>query len=137
MHHFKPYRKTLLALCSILLAGSAHAEWIYLGRTDTFRIFLEQKQILRKDGLAQLWQLMDFTTAQWADAQTAVGSIKSRVEYDCEQPRFRTLVSEAYSEQMSAGRLVATEKMPDPRWEAVETGGPADQIRHLACGKEK
>ena len=90
------------ALSALLFAGSASAEWIQLSRTDNFRIFLEQKQILRNGDLAQIWQLMDFTVAQWADPQTVVWSIKTLAEYDCKEPRFRTLVSEAYSEQMAS-----------------------------------
>lgn len=138
----KPLRKTirplLLAFSTLLFAGSAAAEWIQLGRTESFRIYLEQKQILRKGDLAQIWQLMDFTAAQWADPQTVVWSIKTLAEYDCAEPRFRTLVSEAYSEQMGIGKLVATEQPADPPWERIEAGGPPDRIRQVACGgKEK
>ena len=63
----KPLRPLLLAFSAFLFAGSAAAEWIQLGRTENFRIYLEQKQILRKGDRAQIWQLMDFTAAQWAD----------------------------------------------------------------------
>ncbi len=134
----KLVRLTLFALNAFLLTGAAQAEWIMLGRTENFRIYLEQKQILRNGDLAQIWQLMDFTVAQWADPQTAVWSIKTLAEYDCAEPRFRTLVSEAYSEQMSLGKLVAKEQAAEPQWEHIEAGGPPDKIRQVACGgKEK
>lgn len=132
--HRKPVRTILFALSAFLLAGSAKAEWIVLGRTENFRIFLEQKQILRNGDLAQIWQLMDFTVAQWADPQTVVWSIKTLAEYDCKEPRFRTLVNEAYSEQMSLGKLVAKEQPAEPQWERIEAGGPPDKIRQVACG---
>ena len=130
----KPVRPLLFALSALLVAGSAAAEWIQLGRTENFRIYLEQKQILRNGDLAQIWQLMDFTVAQWADPQTVVWSIKTLAEYDCKEPRFRTLVSEAYSEQMGIGKLVAKEQPAEPRWERSEAGGPPDKIRQIACG---
>ena len=134
----KPLRPLLFTLSTLLLAGSASAEWIVLGRTENFRIFLEQKQILRNGDLAQIWQLMDFTVAQWADPQTVVWSIRTLAEYDCKEPRFRTLVSEAYSEQMSLGKLIAREQPAEPQWERIEAGGPPDKIRQVACGgKEK
>ena len=50
----KPLRPLLFTLSTLLLAGSASAEWIVLGRTENFRIFLEQKQILRNGDLAQI-----------------------------------------------------------------------------------
>jgi hypothetical protein len=116
-----------------LLAGSAQADWLALGRSEHFRIFVDQKLIQKSGGFVQVWQLMDYATAQWMDAQTAVGSIKSLVEYDCSQPRSRTLVNEAYSEQMAVGRKVAEEQLSSPQWEGVEPGGTAEKIRQIAC----
>jgi hypothetical protein len=128
-------RRTLLALAFLLAAGSAQAEWYALGRTDTFRLYLDPQTIRVNGDLAQVWQLMDFTVAQWADPQTAIGSIKSLLEYDCAQPRSRTLLAEAYTEQMEAGRKVASERVQDPQWEIVEPTSTAEKIRQMACGK--
>lgn len=96
----KIVRRAFCVLASFLLAGSVQAEWSQLGRTDTFRLYLDQKLIQKSGDFVQVWQLMDFTVAQWADARTAVGSIKNLIEYDCTQPRLRTLAAEAYTEQM-------------------------------------
>ena len=133
----KPVQQTLLILSAILFAGSVQAEWVPLGRNDSFRVYLEQKLIQKNDSLVQIWQLMDFTTAQWADAQTAVGSIKNLIEYDCSQPRFRTLASEAYSEQMAAGQMVANEQFNNPQWEQTEPGSTSEKIRKIACDKRE
>jgi hypothetical protein len=128
--------RAFCVLASFLLAGSVQAEWSQLGRTDTFRLYLDQKLIQKSGDFVQVWQLMDFTVAQWADARTAVGSIKNLIEYDCAQPRLRTLAAEAYTEQMGAGRLVANERLSDPLWENVAPGSTAEQIRKIACGKK-
>ena len=135
-HFPESMRRVLLALVISLLAGSAQAEWLSLGRTDSFRIYIDQKPTQKNGDLVQIWQIMDFTSAQWVDAQTVVGSIKNLIEYDCKQPRFRTLFVEAYSEQMGDGRLVANEQPSDPQWEAVEPGGTAEKSRQAACGKK-
>ena len=129
-------RRVAFALASCLLAGSAQAEWISLGRTDSFRVYIDQKPIQKNSDFAQIWQIMDFTSAQWVDAQTVVGSIKHLIEYDCSQPRFRTLFVEAYSEQMGDGRMVANEQLSNPQWEIVEAGGTAEKSRQHACGKK-
>lgn len=135
-HFYKTLQRILFALCTFVLCGSVQAEWVSLGRTDSFRVYIDQKSNQRTGDLAQMWQLMDFTTAQWVDAQTVVGSIRNLVEYDCRQPRSRTLVGEAYSEQMGIGRIVAKEQLLDPQWEVVEPGGTADTIRQIACKKK-
>ena len=73
--------------------------------------------------------------AQWVDERTVVGSIRSLVEYDCSQPRARTLSLEAYSEQMGEGRLVASEQKPDADWSGVAPGGIGENTRKLICSK--
>ena len=131
----KRLQRIVFVIVSFFLTGYAQAEWIPVGRNENFRIYLDQKLIQRNGDLAQTWQMMDFTVAQWADAQTVVWSIKSLVEYDCGQPRFRTLGGEAYSEQMGVGQRVASEQIAKPEWESVEPNGTANQIRQMACGK--
>ncbi|MDR3298838.1 MAG: hypothetical protein LBU43_02250 [Candidatus Accumulibacter sp.] len=128
----------LLPLLSPLLAFAQtvdEAEWLALGRNENFRAFLDQRSARRSGDLAQVFQLIDFTTAQWADERTVVGSIRSLVEYDCANPRARTLTFEAYSEQMGQGRQVANEQKPDAEWENIAPGGTGESARRLVCGK--
>ncbi len=118
-----------------LLASSAQAEWIALGRDENFRLYVDQKSLQRNGDLVRVFQLMDFVTAQWADERTVVGSIRTLVEYDCVQPRSRTIALDAYSEQMGDGRRVASEQLADPEWGAVTLGSASERIRQLVCGK--
>lgn len=129
-------KRTLFILLSLLTSTLVQAEWVELGRTDTFRVYVENRSLQRKGDSATVVQMLDFTTAQWADARTAIGSIKQLNEFDCVQPRFRTLSAVAYSEQMTAGKVVADETVADPQWEAVQPSSGAEQVRKLACGKK-
>jgi hypothetical protein len=129
----KPARRILLLMVTSLLAGSVQAEWLWLGRNEDFRVYVDRQLVQKNGEFVQMWQLMDFTTAQWEDARTVVWSIKNLIEYDCRRPRSRTLVGEAYSEQMGAGRKVASDKLPDPPWEDITPGTTAEKIRQIAC----
>ena len=129
-------RRILFVLATLLLAGGAQAEWILLGRNDAIRFYLDHKSLQKNGELTQIVQLMDFTTAQWVDAQTVVGSLKMLIEYDCATPRFRALASEAYSEQMAEGKLVSKEQYAEPKWDPVEPGSTPDKIRQIACAKK-
>jgi hypothetical protein len=125
----------VLACSLCLLASSARAEWLYVGRTDEFRAYLDSQSLRKNGDMVQVVQLTDFATAQWADARTVIGSLKSLVEYDCHQARSRTLALEAYSEQMSEGVKVAAERIPDPQWEAVVPGSSNEDILRMVCGR--
>jgi hypothetical protein len=132
-----------LALClaSLLLSPPTPAqtigdsEWIALGRTENFRVYLDQRSVQRGGDLARVYQLTDFTTAQWLDERTVVGSLKMLVEYDCARPRMRTLAMQAYSEQMAAGRLMASEQKTDAEWENITPGGSSEIVQKMVCGK--
>ena len=125
--------KIIIPLAASLFAGSVQAEWVALGRNENFRVYLDPRSIQRNGEYVQIGQLMDFTSAQRVDTQTVVGSIKSLVEYDCSQPRFRTLISEAYSEQMGNGLKVASDQLPDPQWESIDPASTSGKIRQIAC----
>ncbi len=131
-------RKTsriLFLHAAFLLPGSAQAEWFQLGRTENFRVYLDQSSLRRNGDFVQSVQLMDFTTAQWVDERHVVGSLKSVVEYDCTQPRARTLTLEATSEQMGEGRVVSFDKIDNPQWETLPAKSTAESTWKLICRK--
>lgn len=129
------FRRSLPLLFLLLFAGSAQAEWFLLGRTDTFRIYLEKGSTQRSETTVQAVQLLDFVKAQWIDAQTVIMSVKSVVEFDCTQARVRNISVETYSEQMTGGRLVSSEKFPTPAWENIQAGSSAEGVRKITCAK--
>jgi hypothetical protein len=138
--HFNPFHALLFAALLPPLSGqelhaAESAEWIALGRNENFRAYMDQRSVQKNGDFAQVYQLTDFVTAQWVDGGTVIGSIRALVEYDCTQPRARTLALEAYSEQMSEGRLVASEQNPDAEWENAASGGTGESVWRLVCGK--
>jgi hypothetical protein len=134
-HSFRVRYPAVLFLMGCFLVGNAQADWLALGRNENFRAYLDQASLQRNGDQVQVLQLMDFVTAQWADERTVIGSIKSVVEYDCAQPRLRTVALEAFSEQMGDGRRVASERLPNPDWEGVKPGSTNEKIWQLVCGK--
>ncbi|MDR0578554.1 MAG: hypothetical protein LBI87_13740 [Candidatus Accumulibacter sp.] len=142
--YFRPCRALCLAALPWLLPLPASAqpayegtagEWLILGRNETARAYLDQRSARRNGDFARVYQLTDFTTAQWVDERTVVGSVRAWVEYDCVRPRARTVALEAYSEQMGEGRRVADEQKPDAEWEDIAPGGTGEIARRLVCGK--
>ena len=127
--------RNVLTAAVIMLSSSAQAEWFELGRTDAIRIYLENKSIQRRGDLSQVLQMIDFTTAQWVDTHTVVGSLRQLNEFDCAQGRYRTVVVVAFSEQMGEGKMLGEEKTPDAPWLAVEPGSAAEQVRKIVCSK--
>jgi hypothetical protein len=127
-------KKTALAVTAILLASAAQAQWTQLGRNENLRLFVDQTAIQRNGDIAQMWQLYDYITAQWAGAQV-IYSVKNLVEYDCAGKRTRILGGSAYGEHMGQGKVIASENAPNAEWSPIPAGGTAENTWSIACGK--
>ena len=124
-----------VVLALFALSVDVHAAWVALGRNDTYRVYIDQNPVQRNGDRVQIVQLTDFVSAQWIDAQSVFWSLKAVVEYDCSQSRFRTLVIEAFTEQMGDGRKIGTEQPEKPEWEAVVPGSAPEKAWQVACKK--
>lgn len=129
-----PMSRLLLLLSTLVLSSSALAQWSLLGRNENLRVYLDQTSIQRNGDIAQMWQLYDYTTAQWVGTQTVVMSVRNLVEYDCRNSRSRTIAGAAYSEQMGGGRVVMSENAANAEWVPIPPGGTAEQTLKVACG---
>jgi hypothetical protein len=131
----KPLLRAAFGLVWFLLNASAFAQWNLLGRTENLRVYLDQGSISRQGNVAQMWQLYDYTSAQWVGTQQVVLSFKNLVEYDCTSLRARIIAGAAYTEQMGAGKLVISESTPDAEWNVLPPGGTGENTWKIACGK--
>lgn len=130
-----PLKRMVFGGVALLVAGSALAQWNLFGRTENLRIYLDQGSIRRQGDSAQMWQLYDYTSAQWVGTQQVVLSFKNLVEYDCSALRARIIAGAAYSEQMGSGRMVSSETRPDAEWTVIPPGGTGENTWKIACGR--
>lgn len=128
-------RRPLLFIVLLLTAQAAVAQWVQIARNEDLRLFIDRGDIRRSGDLATVWQMVDYTTAQWL-GPTVIMSIRNEVEVECNGRRMRTIAASAYTEQMGRGRMVVSEKAPAPEWAAVPPGGSAEALWKIACGKE-
>lgn len=123
-------RRFILMLLLAVASGSAAAEWVLIGRADSFDSYADPASI---EALSKFWgmrfsmvgndvfeirQLTSFSVAQHADGvwigppgppqewNRYYSSLKSTVSYDCQAKEYRLLRQELYTEQMGGGRLV-------------------------------
>ena len=135
--YLKFFRRSFPIVLAFLIIGHAQAEWALLGRTDTFRIYLDKGASQKSGSIIRTSQLIDFVTAQWVDAQTVIMSVKSLIDFDCAELKLRVLTVETYSEQMTGGRLLATDKFSNPEWESIQAGSSAEVAHKFACSENR
>jgi len=127
-------KRAFTALVIGLVAQTALADWVMLTRNEDMRLYADRGNIRRDGDIATVSQMADYTFAQWSGA-TVIMSVIYTMEVDCAGKRLRTLAATAFSEQLGRGREVVSEKAPAEEWNDIPTGGSAEQLWKLACGK--
>ncbi len=129
----RPLRHLLRCLPLLLFCHAACAQWDMLGRNEELRLFMDRTPVQRDGDIVTVWQLTDYTRAQWVDHRVIM-SVRHLVEYDCVRRLTRTVAAAGFSEQMGFGARVAAESRPDAEWMALPAGGSAETLWRAACG---
>ena len=123
--------KKLFLVCLMMLAGSAWAEWVSYGETETVTFYFDPATI-RKDGnMRRVWELTDLSKR----GRSGEMSRRMRREYDCKQERYRYLAISGHSEPMAGGEVLVTGG-EDNNWEAIAPDTVAETILNLVCANK-
>lgn len=123
----------LFTMLLMLSGQSAQAQWDMLGRNEHLRLYIDRTPVQRQGDIATVWQMLDYTSAQWIDNRVIM-SVRHLVEYDCRERRARTIGMAAYSEQLGQGREILSERQPDAEWVEVPAAGSGPVLLNAACG---
>jgi len=93
-------RKCLIALL-MLISCTAWAEWVQVADSSVSTYFIDRASIRKEGSLRKVWELENFKKQE-----KGVRSIRSRVEYDCKQERFKTLTFSTHTELMAQGQVI-------------------------------
>ena len=93
-------KKLLLTLlASLLLNGSAWAEWVKIDSSDSIDKYIDPATIRKYGNLVRVWEIHDHKQRNKEGGL----SIRARTEYDCKQERWRVLSFSSHSGLMASG----------------------------------
>lgn len=122
--------KKLFLVSLMLLAGSAWAEWVIFGATDTATHYFDPATI-RKDGnMRRVWQLQELNKRH-KDGEM---SRRIRQEYDCKQERYKILGQTEHSEPMAGGEVL-TNFGEMKTWVEIAPDTMSEKILKIVCAK--
>ena len=124
-------KKTLL-LALMLVTGSAWAEWISVGSSDTVATYIDPATI-RKDGnLRKVWTIQDLKQR----SPRGDMSRRARNEYDCKSERYRVLALSTHSEPMTSGNTLTNYDLENSAaWLQIPPGSPSEIVLKIVCAK--
>ena len=122
--------KILLLVLTLLVTGSAWAEWVVYGTTDTDTFYYDPATIRKDEHIRRVWQLVDLGKR----GRGGEISRRYRTEYDCKQERYKLLGFSIHSEPMAGGTVLLTGG-EDYRWEAIAPDTVAAIVLNIVCAK--
>lgn len=127
-------RRGMLVLLLAALSGSAMAEWVQVGGSDTETVYVDPAMRWGDNNTAKLWALSDFKVAQRRNDRGPFKSQKVEYEYDCKQAQSRLLYFTSHSESMAEGEVVDFNVVPGD-WAPVAPNSRLEELWKIACGK--
>jgi hypothetical protein len=127
-------RNTIEMLFGAGLSDGGVIEWVKAGSSPAdggFDTYYDPATILKEGDIAKMWHLHNFKTSQTVEGKAYL-SLKNLVEYDCKDPRRRTLYFSWKALAMGAGETVCRRDEPTG-WMRVAPGSMGAVLRALAC----
>ncbi len=127
-------RYSHLALLLLALASAdAMAEWNKFGTLSEASVYIDRASIQRHAGVARMWDLFDFRSAQEVDGKNYL-SLKSLAEYDCAEQRTRPLRIIAFTRNMGNGSVASSMESAGP-WENIVPSTMEESLWRQACSR--
>lgn len=120
----------------VLSSGPVHAAWMLTSGDDEagMTVYVAPDTIRRNANLAKMWQLFDYKTVQTVAGDSLL-SMKRFNEYDCTEPRTRSLGYTWFSGHMGSGNVVYSTTEVQ-QWELVVSRSINHTLWKAACGKK-
>ena len=127
-------KKLLLTLlASLLVTGSAWAEWLKVGESDAIYAYIDLATI-RKDGnIVRVWAINDLKQRN-KDGEL---STRIRAEFDCKQERQKYLSLSTHSGRMASGTTIYTYDFArsPANWSEIPPGSIGETVLKIVCSQ--
>jgi hypothetical protein len=129
-----PHSYGVLTAALIIWASPVFAGWVAIEKqyqpAGLETLYVDPDHIQRTGTRATIWQLTDM---KWNNT-TRFLSLKTHKEFDCTNPRVRTLQVIEFSRQMGTGRS-RSGYIENGNWQSVEAPPANHALWKVACGK--
>ena len=123
-------KKLLLTLLCLLSIG-AHAEWTFVGETETGKHHIDFSTIHRDGNKVKFWSLVDFSKNQRYNEETYF-STKNVIVIDCKEHEMNWAYAVFFRGHSGAGETVRSQKFQDD-WNPIAPGGIVERYESIVC----
>jgi hypothetical protein len=118
-----------LALIFVLAASTAaHAMWVTVTRNEVATVYIDSMAIEKMGYNRRVWVVYDLT----APDKTGQQSVKSRIDYDCTEGKYKTLSATSHPNKMGNGPAIKALPVPEG-WRPISQDSMSRQLFAFAC----
>ena len=118
-----------LVLFSLLLASAAaHAMWVTVTRNEMATVYIDSMSIEKLGYNRRVWVVYDLISPDATGQQ----SVKSHIDYDCTEGKYKTLSASSHPNKMGNGPAIKALPVPEG-WRPVSQDAMSRQLFAFAC----
>ena len=120
--------KSVAWLIFALAASGAHAMWVTVTHSEAATVYVDSSSIHKIGTHKRVWVVYDLSGPDKEGQQ----SVKSYIEYDCGESKYKTLVTTSHPDKMGNGPVIKSLPVPGD-WKPVSQDAMSRQLYAFAC----
>jgi len=120
--------KRLALFLLIAASTSAQAMWVTVTRNEVATVYIDSMSIEKMGYNRRVWVVYDLT----APDKTGQQSVKSHIDYDCTEGKYKTLSATSHPNKMGNGPAIKALPVAEG-WKPVSQDAMSRQLFSFAC----
>ncbi|PUE29690.1 hypothetical protein B9Z35_10975 [Limnohabitans sp. Jir61] len=120
--------KRLVLLLLLLACAAAQAMWVTVTRNEVATVYIDSMSIQKMGYNRRVWVVYDLN----APDATGQQSVKSHIDYDCTEGKYKTLSASSHPNKMGNGPAIKALPVPEG-WRPISQDSMSRQLFSFAC----
>jgi hypothetical protein len=109
-------------------SAASHAMWVTVTRNEVATVYIDSSAITRMGYNRRVWVVYDLTSPD----KTGQQSVKSYIDYDCTEGKYKTLSASSHPNKMGNGPAIKALPVAEG-WKPVSQDSMSRQLFAFAC----
>ena len=120
--------KFIVLLLLAAASAASHAMWVTVTRNEVATVYIDSSAITKMGYNRRVWVVYDLTSPD----KTGQQSVKSHLDYDCTEGKYRTISATSHPNKMGNGPAIKAIPVPEG-WRPVSQDSMSRQLFSFAC----
>ena len=120
--------KFIVLLLLALASAASHAMWVTVTRNEIATVYIDSMSIEKLGYNRRVWVVYDLISPDATGQQ----SVKSHIDYDCTEGKYKTLSASSHPNKMGNGPAIKALPVPEG-WRPVSQDAMSRQLFSFAC----